>query len=74
MMAEVPELVTYHVSNIYPQGLSLPIYCGYTKEGNSGAFMMHDRWGLLKLILATSIPGGSKLKAFSTSMRICTNM
>jgi hypothetical protein len=42
---DVPELVIYHVSDIYPQGLSLPIYCGYTHTGNNGAFMMHDTWG-----------------------------
>ena len=45
MMAGTPELVIYNVSDIYPQGLSLPIYCGYTHEGNNGAFLLHDTWG-----------------------------
>jgi hypothetical protein len=42
---EAPELLVYNVNEIYPQGLSLPIYCGYTKKDAAGAFMMHDTWG-----------------------------
>ena len=38
------ELIIYHVSSIYPQHLSVPVYCGYTKLGSRG-FMTHDKWG-----------------------------
>ena len=40
-----PELVIYHVGDMYPQHLSMPILCGYAKEGNDGAFMNHSEWG-----------------------------
>ncbi len=40
-----PELIIYQTGSGYPQGLSLPIFCGYTKGGNSGAFMEHEEWG-----------------------------
>ena len=40
-----PEFLIYHVSDIYPQGLSLPIHLDYTKESNVGAFFTHDVWG-----------------------------
>ena len=40
-----PELIIYHVGEVYPQGLSMPILCGYTKEINTGAFMNHSEWG-----------------------------
>jgi len=40
-----PELVIYHVGDMYPQHLSMPIMCGYTKKGNDGAFMNHPEWG-----------------------------
>ncbi|MCK4796565.1 MAG: hypothetical protein KAT05_04245 [Spirochaetes bacterium] len=40
-----PELLIYHVGEVYPQGLSLPILCGYTKKINQGGFMNHSLWG-----------------------------
>ncbi|MBN2738775.1 MAG: hypothetical protein JXR70_17465 [Spirochaetales bacterium] len=44
-LLDFPELVIYKVNDIFPQGLSPPIYCGYTKKMSSGAFMQHDSWG-----------------------------
>lgn len=44
---QMVELIIYHAAAIYPQGLSTPIYCGYTKDGNEGAFMQHSEWGPL---------------------------
>jgi len=40
------ELIIYHVSDIYPQGLSMPIFCGYSMESTPGAFMDHEEWGM----------------------------
>jgi len=45
-MVDAPELFIYHVGAGYPQGISLPIYCGYTRDGNSGAFLDHEKWGM----------------------------
>jgi hypothetical protein len=42
---DLPELVFFHVDNAYPQGLSMPIYCGYTSKYAPGAFMEHTEWG-----------------------------
>ncbi len=39
------ELVFYHVDSKYPQGLSLPLYCGFTRCDGIGAFLNHDTWG-----------------------------
>jgi hypothetical protein len=39
----VPMLVFYSVSDIYPQGLSMPILAGYASDG--GCFMNHKVWG-----------------------------
>jgi hypothetical protein len=40
-----PELIIFQVADIYPQSLSMPIYCGYTKEANQGAFVNHTIFG-----------------------------
>jgi len=40
------ELIIYHVTDIYPQGLSMPIFCGYAMESTPGAFMDHEKWGM----------------------------
>ncbi|MCP4136455.1 MAG: hypothetical protein GY754_36135 [bacterium] len=40
-----PSLVFFHASGIYPQGLSMPIPGGYTREDNPGAFFNHEEWG-----------------------------
>jgi len=40
------ELIIYHVSDIYPQGLSMPVFCGYSMESTPGAFMDHEEWGM----------------------------
>jgi hypothetical protein len=40
---DVPMLVFYSVSDIYPQGLSMPILAGYASDG--GCFMNHKVWG-----------------------------
>jgi hypothetical protein len=40
-----PELLIFHTGDIYPQGLSLPILCGYTTINGYGAFMEHETWG-----------------------------
>ena len=42
---EVPRLIIYHVGDIYPQGLSMPIICGYSGDESPGAFMRHEEWG-----------------------------
>jgi hypothetical protein len=44
-LIDAPRLIIYHVNEMYPQCLSLPIMCGYTRSDNSGAFMMHSVWG-----------------------------
>jgi hypothetical protein len=44
-MFDIPEIVIYHLSNIYPQGIGMPIYCGFTKEGTDGAFFHHKKYG-----------------------------
>jgi hypothetical protein len=44
-MFDVPEILIYHLSDIYPQGISMPIYCGLTKEGTDGAFFNHKKFG-----------------------------
>ena len=41
----LPRLIIYHAKNIYPQGLSMPILCGYSSDNNPGAFMQHEEWG-----------------------------
>ncbi|MBN1700204.1 MAG: hypothetical protein JW881_22020 [Spirochaetales bacterium] len=40
-----PELIMFHTGGAYPQGISLPVLCGYTDEMASGAFMEHEAWG-----------------------------
>jgi hypothetical protein len=42
---EMNELMFYNVNSNYPQHLSMPILCGYTKDLNPGAFMNHSEWG-----------------------------
>ncbi|MBN2444347.1 MAG: hypothetical protein JXJ04_23495 [Spirochaetales bacterium] len=42
---ETPRLLFYAVNDMYPQGLSMPIVCGYTGEYSPGAFMDHEEWG-----------------------------
>jgi hypothetical protein len=44
-MFDVPEILIYHLSDIYPQGISMPIHCGLTKEGTDGAFFKHKKLG-----------------------------
>jgi len=39
------QLIIYHISDIYPQGLSKPIIFGYSDRTNPGAFMNHSQWG-----------------------------
>jgi hypothetical protein len=46
-----PELIIYNVNSIYPQWLSMPIMCGYTREANTGAFLNHDKLGPLYIML-----------------------
>ena len=41
----IPELMFYHVSDIYPQGLSMPILAGMSFESTQGAFLNHSKWG-----------------------------
>ena len=42
---EVPRLLLYHIDDKYPQGLSMPIICGYSGDESPGAFMQHETWG-----------------------------
>ncbi|MBN2443857.1 MAG: hypothetical protein JXJ04_21020, partial [Spirochaetales bacterium] len=42
---EVPRLLLYHIDDKYPQGLSMPIICGYSGKESPGAFMQHETWG-----------------------------
>jgi hypothetical protein len=44
-MYDVPEILVYQLSDIYPQGVSMPIYCGLTKDGTDGAFFNHKKLG-----------------------------
>ncbi len=44
-MFDVPEIFVYHLSDIYPQGISMPIACGLTKEGTDCAFFNHKKFG-----------------------------
>ena len=44
-MFDIPELLIYHLSDIYPQGIGMPIHCGLTKEGSEGAFFLHTKLG-----------------------------
>lgn len=44
-MFDLPELIIYHLSNIYPQSISMPVYCGFTKDGTEGAFFKHSQFG-----------------------------
>ena len=44
-LLDVPRLIIYHVNDKYPQGLSLPVMCGFSSEGSPGAFMQHEEWG-----------------------------
>lgn len=41
-----PELMFFHVSDNYPQGLSQPILCGFTWHDTPGAFMDHSKLGM----------------------------
>ena len=53
---DVPELIIYHLSDIYPQGISMPIYCGYSKKGTKGAFVDHEVWGPCYIELNNKFP------------------
>ncbi len=53
---DVPELIIYHLSDIYPQGVSMPIYCGYSTEGTRGAFVDHEEWGPCYVELCDDFP------------------
>ena len=44
-LEDVPRIVLFHCSDMYPQGVSMPIECGYSLEGTPGAFMNHKEWG-----------------------------
>ncbi len=39
------ELLMYHTGSIYPQGVNIPILCGYTNKFNRGVFIEHEKWG-----------------------------
>lgn len=51
-----PELIIYHTGDIYPQGLSMPIYCGYTKKNGYGGFIDHETWGPCYVELDSDFP------------------
>ena len=51
------ELIIYHVGDIYPQGISMPIYCGYKQERGSGAFLQHSVFGTCWLEVDDTLPG-----------------
>ena len=51
-----PDLLIYHTGDMYPQGLSLPILCGYTKENGFGGFMDHETWGPCYVELDSDFP------------------
>jgi len=41
---KMEELVVYHIQDIYPQGISMPVSLGYTNT-DPGAFMTHSEFG-----------------------------
>lgn len=53
---DVPELIIYHLSDIYPQGVSMPIYCGYSEKYTRGAFVDHEEWGPCYVELCDEFP------------------
>ncbi len=50
-------LVIYHLSDLYPQGVSLPIRCDPTGETREGAFMSHSQWGPCYVEMDLNKPG-----------------
>lgn len=69
-MYKIPELFLYSADKKFPQRLSPPIRCGYTKDSNPGTFIDHEKFGPLfieqdsdypKKLFIYKLTGGLKL-------------